>query len=51
MVSGWTVTKRIGGFLLRAGQEVQVLLKRIQGDKELNQILWVIRYYRGGDSH
>lgn len=51
MVSGWTVTKRVGGFLLMAGQEDQISLKRIQGDKELNQILRVIRYYRGGDSH
>ena len=51
LVSGWTVTKRVGGFLLRAGQEDQISLKRRQGDKELNQILRVIRYYRGGDSH
>lgn len=51
VVSGWTVTKRVGGFLQRAGQEVQILLRRIQGDKEFDQILRVIRYYRGGDSH
>ena len=51
VVSGWTVTKRVGGFLLRAGQEAQISLRRIQGDKELDQILRVIRYDRGGDSH
>lgn len=32
--------------MLMAGQEDQISLKRIQGDKELNQILRVIRYYR-----
>ena len=51
VVSGWTVTRRVGGFLLRAGQEAQISLRRIQGDKELDQILRVIRYYRGGHSH
>lgn len=46
MVSGWTVTKRVGGFWVDGRPGRSDITKRIQGDKELNQILRVIRYYR-----